>query len=241
MFSLFAAATAFGKVRPMATNGQLLRKLATGQTLLESEIQQLERALNTYDNYSSILQSNTSVGGKEINVSTTFNTIYSTILDTDVASLEISIPGQYKHLLIVGQGRTNGTGGQTAISLFIRFNNDTSSNYMWGVEGQYNGANVLSQNTSATYGVLCAVVADGTAAGFAGATCTYIPHFNSLYYKQCLSLNAYNVAVPATYNTFFQTTWLDTSPITFLTILPDTAYASAKIEAGSLFSVYGIN
>ena len=219
--------------------GDIWEKIANNARLTGEELAFLKHAGNETQQRNSFVGGNTTAGGA-LNVPVPFFPIYSEVLQKDMASLTIPIPGGYKHLLIFANGRVNGTGGAAAASIFIRFNNDTGSNYMWSVEGQYNGGNVLSQDTSDPSGILCAFVADGSAAGHSGSTFSFVPHYASSFYKYCMSLNAYTEAAK-TYNTYFEAAWLNTSPIVSITLLPDTTtYPSALIVAGSLISVYGI-
>ncbi len=216
-----------------------MARLARGEKLLESEVQQLERAVDGYDNYSSILQSNTVLGGKDLNIPLPFNVIYSTILDTDVASLEFTIPGNYKHLMIMGQGRLNGTGGQSATFLYAQFNGDTGSNYIIDLLYQSASTHGVVEDLSNVGVAFTDFVADGGAAYYNGTFVAYIPHYNSAYYKTILSHSGVTYGT-ATTETLWQGMWKDVSPIQSIRIIPNPTYASAKIEAGSLISVYGI-
>lgn len=169
-----------------------------------------------------------------------FTPIYSQVLAEDVASLTISIPGTYTHLMIMGQGRINGSGGQNAVSIVVRYNSDTGANYTWGSEGQFNGAHIVNQGTGSTYGSLGALVADGQASGYAGMLFSVIPHYTSSFYKSSFSLAAYTLGTPASFNVDRQATWLNTNKIETMTLFPDPAFASAKLESGSVISIYGI-
>lgn len=223
----------------MATNGQLLRKLASGQTLLESEIQQLERAMDGYDNYAALVQENSIVGSRALNIQFPFAPIYSTILHEDVSNLGFSIPGNYKHLLIMGHARVNGS-GVSAVQIEVQLNGDTgATNYEYNALRNI-GTTVTGAEDLTYSGLpLGVVTADTGAASYSGSFFAYIPHYNSNYYKQLIRVMGFFSGAGSQTN-ITSSLWRSTEKITSILIYPDPTYASAKLEAGSLISVYGI-
>lgn len=222
--------------------GALLKRALSGEQLLGSELMQIERDMDRYDNFADILQANTAMGGKELNIPMPFNLIYSTILDIDVASLEITIPSSYRHLLLMGQATVNGTGGAAgAILVYAQINGDTgATNYsvqeLHAINTTVNGAQDLTYS-----GMLFAVVkADAGLANYSGAFHIFFPHYTSGYYKQSIRTMGYFSGLGAQINVS-TSLWKSTDPIRSIAIYPDTStYANAKLEAGSLVSVYGI-
>lgn len=240
--AMMAAVAAFGKVRSMATNGQLLRKLATGQQLMESEIQQLERAIDGYDNYSSILQSNTVVGGKELSIPLPIVSLYAQTLDSTVASINIPIPAQYNHLFIIGSGRSDvGAVGSGLGFVIMNFNGDTGANYGWTYDGV--AANVFDkgQNTGSAYPIIGHFPGSTITAASAGYVFCFASNLrSSVYWKSFVSMDGsfYDTGVAA-YNSF--NTWKSTNPVTELNLtVVDATLTPANFVAGNTISVFGL-
>lgn len=168
-----------------------------------------------------------------------FTPIYSQVLAEDVASLTISIPGTYKHLMIMGSARINNS-GVGAVYCFSQFNDDTgASNYSYQLIYGINTSAGASQDL-AHYGCLIGyITAEAVASGHAGSFINFIPHYNSSYYKNVLTMDGLFTGTNASVALWIGQ-WKNTSPIRTITFIPDTTYPGAMFEAGSIFSVYGI-
>lgn len=176
------------------------------------------------------------------NLDLPFEPIYSTVLENDKSELVIPIPAKYKHLLVVGQVSINGTGGASATTLHMQVNGDTGvSSYsyqeLFAIGTSVNGGQDLTYDSM----VLSVVKADGGSAAYSGTFFGYMPHYNNAtYYKMLIRLSGYFSGAGAQINSMGNV-YLGTSPITSARIFPNvTAYPNAKLEAGSLISVYGI-
>jgi hypothetical protein len=216
----------------MATNSQLLGKFLRGQDLNEVEIQQLERAMTDFDSASErmkvLVNSNNKVNAHSLELP--FEVIYSVVLANNTTSLGVPIPGEYRHLAIMGSGRVTGS-GTGAQYVLARFNGDSGNNY--------NQQKLFVSSTSVTgvfdtsqSGAVVGLAAEGgVSANLAGGFMTIIPHCASEFYKTSLALSTiYGVVA------FTGTTWLNTDRITELTFLPVTD----QFAVGFVFSVYGI-
>lgn len=222
----------------MATIGQLIRKLAQGdEKLVESEIQQLERALVSFENYSGIVRSNSEVGSPKLRVEFPFETIYSQILQVDSANVEVAIPSTYNTVVIYGSGSITGANGG---NIWAQFNGDTASNYTWQfIKGD--GATVSStHDTADPYVALGVFGTTGAGAGVNGSFRAEIIHSQGQWKKNVLS-HAYTAEFNDLY--LLGGTWQNTAPIQRIEIFATDntlAKGSASLAAGSLFSVYGL-
>jgi hypothetical protein len=216
----------------MATNSQLLGKFLRGQELNEVDIQQLERAMTDHDDASNRMKSIIGFSDK-INAGALqlpFEVIYSVVLANNTAELDVPIPGEYRHLLVMGSGRVTGSGG-SAQYILGRFNGDSGTNYhqqKLTVSGSSLSGSFDSSQTGAVMGM---AIEGGGGANQAAGFMTIIPHSGSEFYKTSLALSTYQSAVFLT-----GTTWTNTARIAELTFLPVTD----QFATGFSFSVYGI-
>lgn len=149
-----------------------------------------------------------------------------------------SIPGTYNHLVLLFNGKGDTGGGE--VSVFLRFNNDTGSNYdgQW-IQGQ--GSSPLSGAVSANGdGVFIGNITDGGGlSGRAGAIRVEIVDYaNTNWGKIALSRYGYhnnggfsNLRTGETYGN-----WNSTSAINRVTVRP----ASGNFQAGTKASLYGM-
>lgn len=164
----------------------------------------------------------------------------SSLLEEDKASITVQIPSGYKHLQFKVTGRINGSGGQAFVYLVARFNGDSGNNYNHSYSGQSGATSVYGEVLGISYFRAGFLVADGSPADWAGSFVTEIPHYLSSYYKQAINLMGVSNAASGTSTVLRYGVWKNTSRIETVTFLPDPTYASAKIEAGTLISVYGV-
>lgn len=220
-------------------NGQLIRKLALGDKLLESEIQQLERAMNDYDTYSSIIQSNSEIGNPRLRIELPFEPIYSQTFESNKTSIFIPVPSLYKHLWIMGQGRISGATGGT---VFCQFNGDTGANYQW-VYLLGNGTAASSgQDTSDTRIPIGQFSNTGDPAGSASSFEAKIMNYFAPFHQM---VHAYTLYNDNTTRSIYQIAgkWSDTSGIKSMEIFAADGggvKGSTDMLTGSVISVYGI-
>ncbi len=217
----------------MAGFAQLLDKIGRGETLSARELAELRdetRAIEEVKN----LAKGWVIPGTGIPIfKSAMQTIYSSVLNVNTASVVVPISGEYKHLLFMGSGRTNGAGA-LFVYLFGRYNGDSGTNY----RQQKFLANFTTLtgegNTSQTGALLGALTEGGSPALEGGSWITFIPHYKSSFYKVSLSLMwpGYN----ATVEYFVSSVWASTDPIRQITLLP----VSDSIAAGAVLSLYGI-
>lgn len=173
------------------------------------------------------------------NLDLPFEPIYSTVFEEDKSQLVIAIPQNYKHLMIMGQARLNGTGGQTAVYTYGQFNGDTANNYSLNILYQAGVTHNVTESLLTSGMVFSYLTADGADANYNGSTVCFIPHYTSNFYKTVLTFDGV-ARDAATSVALWQGVWKSTTPINSIRIYPDTTYPSAKIVSGSLFSIYGI-
>lgn len=165
-----------------------------------------------------------------------FTPIYSQVLTEDVASLTIPIPGGYKHILIMGHGRSSAANGGV---VFVRFNGDTASNY----RDSYilgNESSVSSGGSDDTQFPVGIFANSGDPTGRAGIFESHIPHYTSKFHKMSMNQAYYNDDVTRTVY-IFNSLWKNTDPITSMEIYVTdntSVKGTSNMVSGSVLSVY---
>ena len=150
-----------------------------------------------------------------------------------------SIPSTYTHLQIRGIAQDTNTGANQAVSMNIRFNGDTASNYAIH-ELRGDGTSATAQG-SASYGsplVYNSQWRTTTASNIYGALILDIHDYASTTKNK--TVRYFSGADGNTGNTDSRLSlgsalWMSTSAITTIRIIPFIAFA-----AGSTFALYGI-
>lgn len=236
-----------GSMLPNSTNrfGDMLKDVLSGvQGIDQIKVDKLQQEMNDLWMRETKYRSWLRLQDNKIdfkNLALPFEPIYSTVLEDDKSEFVVPIPSKYSHLMIMGQASLVGT-GIAAQNIFAQFNGDTgASNYSY--------QEILAANTTLlgqqdlTYDKISigVVKADAGTAYYSGSFFSFIPHYrNTNYYKEVLrSIGYYSGAGAQVNNAVFL--WKSLDPINSIRFFPDTVtYPSAKIEAGSLISVYGI-
>ncbi len=211
---------------------QTIEKLARGAGLSEIEAREYglewERdhaAANTVRKY-------IEAGTTNIKFPLPVEPIFVETLVDDAASITINLPSTFRHLLILGSGRTTGA-GTSADFLLAQYNEDTGNNYinqkLYAINTSLTAARDVSQN-DAIIGLLSQ---GGHPAGNVSSFLTFIPNCVS----STLNKNSLTLASPH-FGSFygFAPNWDSLDPIESIQI-----YSGAdSIAAGSSISVYGI-
>lgn len=135
-----------------------------------------------------------------------------------------SISGSYRDLRLVVT-----YGASTNVGAYIRFNNDSASNYNY-VYMSGNGSTTSSSSAAATYTYLSYANATSTTQAF--ITADILDYVATDKHKTVLSRgNNASVASDA-----FAGRWASTAAITTLVVYPD----NSTFAAGSTFALYGI-
>jgi len=216
----------------------LLKKIAQKQNLTPQEMDALGKFGYETQQRNSFVSDNTTPQN-QLNIKFPFYPIFSEAFVADKASLQLQIPGDYKHLIIFGQGRISSANGG---NVWCQFNGDTASNYSWTLTSG-NGTAVGSiQDTSDTQAALGLFSNSGDPAGsassFEAKIINYISPFHqmvlaSTYYSDNTTRVLYNLA----------SKWASTSTIKSIEIYATDntlAKGSTNMLAGSIISVYGI-
>jgi hypothetical protein len=204
------------------------------------EATDLVRSMNELGQRDDQLQGWSQIGSDGIKADKIFGMpfvpIYSNILETDYSSITVAILPNYKHLLIIGAGRTTGT-GTANVFLNAEINGDTGSNY--NVQDLFAAVSTISTSGTGYYANIYFAVGmlaeNGQAAGRNSSFVSYIPHYNSALNKTALTLMGYtnstNFGVVVTHSQ-----WMNTDPITQLRFWP----SADNLLSGLALSVYGL-
>lgn len=161
-----------------------------------------------------------------------FNVIYSSEFENSKSNLVIPIPALYKHLVIMGSGRTTGAGTSTDF-LFARFNGDAGANYANQRHIALNAAIIASRDTGQNQGFVGILTQGGRAAGDVSTFFSVIPNYSSA----TLNKNTLVMSSPDFGGTYsLASNWDSIAPITSIEFLP----GADDIAEGTVISVYGI-
>lgn len=239
-FIKFAGVSWFSLFLPkglqMSTYTEIMVKLGNGETLSELEKEVLRQNAQTTEDVNNSVKNWQNIDGKIKNnfLNLPISVISSAVLEKNVSDVTIQIPSNYKHLLVMGQGRT--THVDWASGLYIAFNGDHGNNYRTINDGAIGLAQSAQQFTT-TEAPVGAFQATYGSAGASGSFFSFIPHINSDLWKSVLTL--YSISEYNATNSelqFHASFWKNTSRITSINIIPE----NGEILAGSLISVYGV-
>lgn len=167
--------------------------------------------------------------------------IAESVLGVVTASVTFSsIPGTYRHLMIVWSGR--GDNATNSVGLIMQANGDTAANYdseLYQFHGSVSGPFVQETLGTATptIGDMCAASAT---ANFAGGGVIEIENYaGTTFNKQATGRSAFKTAnttgnVNHEVEAWF---WRSTAAINALKLLP----SAGNFAAGSMFQLYGMN
>lgn len=165
--------------------------------------------------------------------------IGSTTLGSTTASITIAVPTASLFSALRGEWGARGDAAASAISVGVRFNGDTGSNYLWQQNQTNNAA-----STAANSGGLASLIQVGAApaatatASFFGAGSFTVPNPGGALFKVATGMSQ---ALTSTSNSFTGTyggQWDSTAAITSVTLLP--AAGGGNLVTGSVFTLYGI-
>lgn len=154
----------------------------------------------------------------------------TTVSGSSVASLTFSsIPGTYKHLLLVYSARA--TGANNYQSLRMQMNGDTGANYdivNWESVGTFNTGGT-------TYALLPFIAGGNAAAGNAGGGQVMIPQYSGTTLHKPYNAQGFEGS-PLNRSANNAGIWKSAAAITSLTLFLD----ANNIDVGSSFSLYGL-
>jgi hypothetical protein len=153
-----------------------------------------------------------------------------------------SIPSTYTHLQIRGNLRAS-NGSVNGITVNMRFNYDTGSNYSWHLLGAYQGASAamdIGASSNANAMNVGAMPNSGLMSNlYSGSIIDILDYTDINKYKTVRSLQGYDFNGSTTgysYLSFLSGNWRSTNAVTSITLLP----ASDNFAQYSQFALYGI-
>jgi hypothetical protein len=148
-----------------------------------------------------------------------------------------SIPGTYSHLQIRGISRSNKT--NDIVSIYIRVNNDSGSNYAW--HQLYGDGSTVGSSGSAsqTYAVMPQTSSDYRSTSVFGATIIDILDYaNTNKYKTLRGFGGYDANTQTGMFLMRSGLWMSTSAITSIKITADAG--TDNWNQYTTFALYGI-
>ncbi len=212
--------------------GKVWRKIAEGQRLTVEEKQFLELEGRNTQLRNSFVAGQTNAQST-LDIKFPFFPFYSEKLQQNTTSITIPIPSGYNHLFIMGSGRSTDAVVDTVA---LRFNGDTGNNYSTELMQRADTTQSGGQNLSTSSAGLGSFVEVGGSAGVAASFFAVIPNYNSSFMKTVMAFSNYRNA-SFRYAIMRTSFWDNTTPIEKLTFF---ALSGSDIEAGALFSVYGV-
>lgn len=167
--------------------------------------------------------------------------VYDSVLGADTANFDItSIPGGYKHLLLLLQARA--TGAVVAALVEARFNNDSSANYDYEYGGAFGPSNTITANGAAqTFLSIGDCPGASATAGYAATIRSEITNYaGTTFDKTAASQSslAQSTAAAGIYVEVITGHWRTTATaITRITIFP----SSGNFKAGSRCTLYALS
>ena len=216
----------------------LLKKIAQNQSLTPQELDELGRFGVETQQRNSFIAGNTTPQN-QLNINFPFFPIFSEVLTVDMASIEVQIPGDYKHLMIFGQGRVSAANGG---NVWCQFNRDTGSNYSWTVISGNGATSGSAEDTSDTHAALGLFSNTGDPAGSASSFEAKIMHYISPFHQMVLANTYYSDNTTRTLYSI-GSKWASTDTIKSIEIYATDntlAKGTTNILAGSVISIYGI-
>ncbi len=221
--------------------GDLLVKIANNARLTPQEMDVLKRIGNETQQRNSFVAGNTTPTN-QLALNLPIVLLYSETLQNTTAQININIPSNYNHILLVGSGRSDvGAVGSGVGFVVLRFNGDTGSNYAYTYDGvagsvfdkaqaltttrpiigQFPGTTITAQSTGYLFGMASNLRSNTLWKSF-------IVIDGSFYDAGVASYNSYGI-------------WKSTSPaeVANLTVY-DTAATQANFVAGTQISVFGL-
>lgn len=216
--------------------GDIWAKLANQARLTPEELDFLRRSGNETQQRNQFVGGNTTPAGN-LDIAFPFFPIYSQTVPVNTASVSIPIPSNARHLMIMGAGRTTGNAATDSV-IAMQFNGDTGANYSWHYEGARGTTAMAAQGLTAAGLTIGDFSKSGAAAGEAGSFFGFVPHCQSAYNKNYMSLEGYqNWIGTDVMNLVNVSFWNSTSKVQSIRIYSPTV----SIAAGSSISVYGLS
>lgn len=222
--------------------GDLLKELYDGiknDNLPSSRVDDIQRIFNDLsmrdDKYKAWLrQQDNRIGADFLDLP--FAPIYSNIFEEDIASIVVPIPGGYKHLIIIGNGRT--TKADYYEDIALRFNEDSGANYSRQNVFGFNTTNAATQFTGQTSIFIGTFVAASAAANSRGSFFSVLTNVQSAAWKPVQTLRSSRyISATAMYAAYTGSYWESTSPVTSVTLFP--ADGNSFLATTSI-SIYGL-
>jgi len=215
--------------------GDTIGKFLRGKPVTENEIQDVERLLNETQYRNSVVSGLVN-GDGSLATQIPIVRIYSEMLSENTASIEVPVSGAYKHLLIVGSGRTTEAAYYSAVG--ARFNGDSGANYRYQYDGGGNATQATAQGTGATYMIIGSMAGASADANAVGCLFAILPNSFGALYKSSISVaGAHQGAAADMLVSSLVGFYQSTNPVASMTILP----GSGSFVAGTAISVYGLS
>ena len=213
----------------------IFRRLSNNEDLSENDYNDIHFHFEEVEQLKNKVNSLFRPGTDILNIPTTFELIYSSVLELDIPSLEVEIPSAYKNLMVMGSGRTDDASNLT--NMRCRFNDDSGSVYDTTGHGVSNGSNGVFQDltqTSVIVGIFPGALAT---AGMSGFLFGIFPNLYSGFWKGAVSLlGSYNTSTNMSCYQDYGV-WENTDPVSKISIF---STLGGNIVAGTSISVYGL-
>lgn len=169
------------------------------------------------------------------NIAYLYNKLAETILADAAASITLTIPTTYRHLIIDGQARSAKAAVATD-TLVVRFNADDGANYSYQLYYNSGGGKGAATSSSQTSGAVGIVLAAGAAANHFGGFTVHVHHhagttFNKTYVTQSAAATGSGL-----YFYRYGGLWANSAAITSITLFA----LGGNLIAGSMATAYGL-
>lgn len=221
--------------------GDLLAKMALGETLGKGEAETLRLEFNNLQSIGVVARKWAAPNG-ELDLSfLPITTIYSTTLSANAASVTVPIGSNYRHLILFGNGRS--ITAATNDFFVVQFNGDTAANYAWESIASQDGVHLSDTNAAATYALFAGVPGALASGTYSGGGIMFIGNVGSSLYKSYVCVSSgqnYDPGPPVVQSSgvrLYGGQWRATPKIVSVKVY---TYSGDNILAGTAISVVGI-
>lgn len=210
-----------------------------GVTIPEADFATLQRLVDDERTRDEAVRSWQRVQDNKIsleNLALPFVPIYSEVLIADTASITVSIPGGYKHLIVTGSAR-NTASGTGSLFIHARINGDGGTNCSYEILSGIS-TTVGATGSSGIQGIIFGLSnKSGEASGAAAHFFSFIPHYASNYKKSSVSITGTNETATGRQVELIFAESAVTDVISYLDL---RVAGGNNFQAGSAFSIYGL-
>jgi hypothetical protein len=219
--------------------GDLLAKLALGQQLSHSEIEELRLQMNKMQHTNSLTAGLVNADGSLDLSAVPINVIYSKTFAVDTPEIVIDVPSRYNNLIMFGLWRSDRADWIDPVDCTL--NDDTGGNYEYEIiQAEGNGDSAIGLGGRGTTELaFSGALGASAAAGYAASWFSVLPNIKSnTLYKGSVSMVGGRYDATTNVLNIISSWWNSLERVTKITMAPSVG---TNFIAGSSMTVIGID